>query len=242
VASCALCQRVSDAATVATEVGSDIPPLDIEQLLATTQQQLKTERGVLAWLRSRRRSLQMTFGICMALLPVALQLVFARRGDLDRIPIGWLLGVAVAYGVAIAYATTVLLAPLYRPTAPRRVWIAALLALAVPIAVLVTNHAPLGSGFGIHDWKAAYACLRYGAFLAIPSLVLVLAMDRTASRRRGIALLSAALGGAVGNFVLLLHCANRETSHQLLGHATIGLALLGLIAAAGALSRISPLR
>jgi hypothetical protein len=78
--------------------------------------------------------------------------------------------------------------------------------------------------------------------LAAPSVVLLLAMDRTASRRRLTGLVAAALGGAVGNFVLLLHCANPGSAHQFLGHALVSVVLLLIIGIVGIFAKIGPMR
>jgi hypothetical protein len=245
LSSCELCQQVSDIATVAATSNCVEPSLDVERLLASTQQELAQERGALAWLRSRPLSLQLALGLGAALVPVGLQWVFARRGDLSEFPAARMLAFVVAYGIAIAYATIALLTPLYRPRSPVRAWNAAVLAAVVPLLFVATNHhvsSNIGTSVGLGPLGGSWACLRYGVFLAIPSVILLLAMDRTATRRRLIGFVAAALGGAVGNFVLLLHCSNREIAHQFFGHAMVGVVLLILMGAVGAFAKIGPWR
>lgn len=243
LASCELCQQVSDIATVTAD--ADAPALDVDQLLASTRQELTHERGVLGWVRSRPLWLQLGLGLVAALVPVGLQLVLARRADLGEFPTARLLVFVVAYGIAIAFATITLLSPLYRTRTRGHGWLAAALGGALPLLFVVTNHdvpSPLGSSFGLDYLEASGHCLRYGVLLAVPSVVLLLAMERTASRRALTGLVAAALGGAVGNFVLLLHCSNLESAHQFLGHAMVSVVLLLLIGMVGAFAKIGPLR
>ena len=244
LAICELCQQVSDVATVASQVNEE-QPLDLEQLLSSTQYQLSREHGVVAWLRSRPLSLQFALGLCATFVPVGLQLVLARRADIVEFPLPRLLVFAIAYSMVIAYAAMTLLTPLYRTRVKEKVWFSALLAAAVPVLFVVTNQdipPAAGTTLSAARLEEASHCLRYGVLLAIPGVALLFTMDRAGSRRRLTSLVLAALGGAVGNFVLLLHCANPSSLHQFLGHVLVGVVLLPLIGIAGTWAKTSPWR
>jgi hypothetical protein len=51
-------------------------------------------------------------------------------------------------------------------------------------------------------------------------------LDRQLARGKRFLFVAACTGGIVGNLILLLHCANPNPSHLLVGHATIAFALL----------------
>ena len=236
LARCALCQELTDLAPEARGSLTHAEPsvLDMAQLLAATQQRLASERGAWAWLRSRSTSERWALGMVFALLPVMLQWFVARRADFGEYPLPRLSMLVAAYVVVIACAARSLLAPLHQPKAGWQNAVMAGLAFALPLLVAATAPAyalePASSAVSNGLFlKQAGACLRYGALLAIPSVALLFVMDRQMASGRQFSTTAAAIGGAVGNFVLLLHCANEDPAHQLLGHASVGVLLLAFL-------------
>ena len=236
LAQCALCQELTELTSDARGAShAESSASDVAHLLAATQQRLSSEQGVLAWLRCRSTSQRWALGMVFALLPVILQWFVARRADFGEYPMPRLLMLVTAYCVAIAVAARSVLAPLYRPKAHWQNAVIAGLAFALPLLVAATAPAyALEPASAVPSnglfLKQAGACLRYGALLAIPSVALLFAMDRQLARGRQFSMTTAAIGGAIGNFVLLLHCANEDPAHQLFGHATVGLALFVAVA------------
>lgn len=75
---------------------------------------------------------------------------------------------------------------------------------------------------------ATVACFLFGA---VPGGLLVFALralDRNAHGGTDVAILAAVGGGLAGNAALELHCPSAAPLHLLLGHATIGIALVVL--------------
>jgi len=244
LAQCAVCQEMMDLPTAIAldpSLSANIGAIDVAHLLSQTQLQLSRERGLLAWLRSRRTPLRLAFAVTVALLPAAAQLGFSRRHDLGDYPLPRLLLAVVMYLAIVVFATKSLLFPLYRPKSSRALTLSAVLALGLPfiLAALAPAYAQPASHVEIqHSFLyQAGVCLRYGTWLSLPAVLLFVAMDRQLARGRFFLTLAASIGGIAGNFALLLHCPNEQPAHQLLGHATVGLVLLICIGAAIGLSR-----
>lgn len=246
LARCPVCQEMTGLPAVdepdsgATSNGGS---LDISRLLDETQRQIQREKGVLAWLRSRPTSVQLGLGLGTALIPALAQLILARREDWGDYPLPRLLATATAYMLAVILGAKVLVSPLYRP---RSVWalrVATVYAFCLPVIV-----AGLASAYSRHyeagDHSAdaalmhAWACLRYGTLLSLPAVLLFFAMDRQLAAGRRFLTLAAGLGGIAGNLVLLLHCSNEQLTHQLLGHAAVGLMLLVCMGVVIGLTRV----
>lgn len=234
LAQCSLCQDMvallstaADAPMAHTAHHAETLP----NLLRQTEQRIATERGILSWLRSRPTAIRIGMGASLMLIPAALQLAFLPRSDLALYPLPRLLLASGAGVLAAAYGTQLLLRPLYRASAIRPTGITTVIAFALPFALAAMAPAyPIETAFP-ENWQhvslpQAGACLRYGALLALPAVVLLVAMDRQLARSRLFLLLAAGLGGVAGNLALLMHCANEQPLHQLLGHATVGLLLL----------------
>jgi hypothetical protein len=240
LAQCAVCQEMMDLrSAIELDSGSSANAgiLNIARLLSQTQLQLSQERGLLAWLRSRKTPLRLASGVSVALIPAAAQLAFSRRYDLGDYPLPRLLLAVALYLFVVVFATKTLLSPLYRPKSSWALRSAAALSFILPfvLAALAPAYAQqAASHVGIqHSFLyQAGACLRYGTLLSFPSVLLFVAMDRQLARGRLFLTLTACTGGLAGNFVLLLHCPNEQPAHQLLGHATVGLVLLVCFGAA----------
>jgi hypothetical protein len=234
VAQCAVCQEMMELSTaIELDSGSsaNAVAIDVPSLFGQTQLQLTREQGPLAWLRSRRTPLRIVLGVSVALVPAVVQLAFARRIDLGDYPLPRLLLAAALYLVIVDFATKSLLSPLYRPRSSWALWLAAIASFSLPFVVAalapayaqqLESPAPLQRSVLYQAW----VCLRYGTLLSLPAVLLLFALDRQLAQGRRFPMLAAGLGGVAGNFALLLHCPNEQPTHQLLGHATVGLLLL----------------
>lgn len=176
----------------------------------------------------------MLIGLSVALAPAVAQLAFARRCDLGSYPIPRLLVFVGCYVSALAVVERTMLVPLHRPQPLRQRWLMTVLALALPFAIAASAPAYVDAnaigttaqGPFLHQ---AWICMRYGAILSLPAILVVLAMDRQLGRGRGFVTALAGLGALIGNLTLLLHCPNEDPAHQWLGHAAIGLLLLLIV-------------
>lgn len=248
LARCVVCQEmVTLPACIELESGSNanVGALDMASLLSQTQRVFSQERGLLAWLRSRRTPLRIALGVSVALVPAAAQLAISHRVDLSDYPLPRLLLAAALYLVVVDFATKTLLAPLYRPKSSWVVRWATLISFSLPfvIAALAPAYAqPTGRHATIqHSFlHQAWVCLRYGTLLSLPAVLLFLAMDRQSIQARRVLMLAAGIGGVAGNLALLLHCPNEQPTHQLVGHATVGLLLLVCIGVGMVVARVAP--
>ena len=245
LAQCAVCQEMMELPTaieLEPSTSESVGAIDVATLLSQTQLQLSRERGLLAWLRSRKTPVRVALGVSVALLPAAAQLAFSRRRDLGDYPLPWLLLAVAVYLAIVVFATKSVLAPLFRPKSSLALASTAALAFSLPfiLAALAPIHAQPASHVEIQRsfLHHAAACLRYGTLLSFPAVLLFVAMDRQVARGRLFLILTASIGGIVGNFALLLHCPNGRLAHQLLGHATVGLVLLICIGAAIVYARV----
>jgi len=245
---CAVCQEMMELSTI-TDLDSisNDAAIDVANLLSHTRLELSREQGLLAWLRSRSTPLRLCLGVGVALLPAMAQLVFARRYDLSDYPLPRLFLVVATYLVIVAFSSNTLLSPLYRPQSPTALRSAVGLAFIVPFvfAAMAPAHVPatvVPVPADVHHalLYQAWICLRYGTLLSLPAVLLFVAMDRQLARGRFFLTLTACTGGIAGNFVLLLHCSNEQPAHQLLGHATVGLALLAGTGTVAMLARKRP--
>jgi len=245
LAQCAVCQEMMElpsAIDLESRSGSSVAAIDVATLLSQTQLRISRERGLLAWLRSRKTPVRLALGVSVALIPAAAQLAFAPRRDLGDYPLTWLLLAVVVYLAIVVLATKRVLAPLFRPKSSLALASVAAVAFSLPFifAALApsqaqpVSHAEIQHSFFYH----AAVCLRYGTLLSFPAVLLFVAMDRQVARGRLFLTLTAGIGGIVGNFALLLHCPNGQLAHQLLGHATVGLVLLICIGAAIVFARV----
>ncbi len=149
------------------------------------------------------------------------------------------------YG-AVLIALAVMLA--WRATRPEhiverpRTWLWVALALVGPVLLALlppAHHAhPISLiGAGPNMVPIALGCLGFGVFIGVLPFLVTRLVDR-GERWMGDGLFAAAMmGGVAGNLALVLHCPVVWTSHQLLGHATVGLVYLGGVAAWWGLSR-----
>ena len=143
-----------------------------------------------------------------------------------------LVGEAAILFVSLWAAIHFSLRPLYLPPRPwpRRAVLVVALTVPAVLAVLgppahVAYPASL-AGTGLDFWPRALACLKFGAAMAVPAILVLLWADRTQGKSLMLAALVAGAGGLTGNLVLHVHCAITDPLHLLVGHATVGLVLV----------------
>ncbi|HEX6271437.1 MAG TPA: hypothetical protein VFZ53_00285, partial [Polyangiaceae bacterium] len=153
-------------------------------------------------------------------------------------------GAALAWIAAFALAGLACLwtffSPLGRPrVVPSGRFSLVVVAIALPFAFALGSTPTLphaGVGFAEH----AFGCFAYGSILALPFLVVVGALDRSARPWPMLLAAFAAAAGLVANAALVLHCGNTEPAHLAAGHATIGVVLAALGALWAGLAHRSP--
>jgi hypothetical protein len=227
------------AADVSSSVSSSV---DTEIL--KTRALLDKERGFVAWLRSRSSRVRWIGAGVFALIPVVLQLIFARRSDFYSYPVAWFIAFTLAYFALVIWALFVALSPIYRAISLRQFLITTLLSLILPWVIVsfepVPDNHQTDVELNLVTLHNAWVCLRYGLALALPAVVALWWLDRSEAKPLRFGLLVGASGGIVGNFVLLFHCPNKAQLHQWLGHATIGIVyvlIISLVSTKGLKSR-----
>jgi hypothetical protein len=98
------------------------------------------------------------------------------------------------------------------------------------------SHPECFEGTGTDFWPRALQCFGYGSLMGVPALLAVLLFHRGGALDRGVWMLGVCLAGAAGNLALHLHCPLVDTTHLLVGHASIPAVFL-LVAGAVALLR-----
>jgi hypothetical protein len=199
----------------------EIPaPTEIDALLASVELEIESDRGVLVWARSLSTDVRWLIVMGAASLCLLVTAGLARRSDLADIGAAsaavaglyaLLLGAIVAQGVR----------PMHRRELDgmrRRMGWAAVF---VPVAVALLGPMVSASAHG----TAQQDCFPLGLLVATCLVGLLRALDRSAHRGDGAALLAVGAGGIVANLALLLHCSDMRMAHVLPAHATVGLVL-----------------
>lgn len=209
---------------------------EVEHLFGALEQELRRERGPVAWLRSRSTTarLALAFGVS-AVIVLAAYAWFARP-DLAVYPLGRMLAVLLIGGGALAASLGLALWPTHRPSTPS--WAAPVIAgvgllglglvylqPALPGLDATHAHAP---GLGAALYLAA-PCLGIGLVIALALYALWSLLDRGGARR---GLPAAAAAALTANLALQLHCPITDPSHLLIGHLGVALVILGVVLAA----------
>lgn len=209
-----------------------VPSAELDALLAR-------ERGVRARLRGLARLHRVGLaGAFLAALAVLI-LLGRPRVDLDTFPRARLLLAVAGFAALALLGVWHSLRPIYLPPAPAWVtWAVFALGLAGPVAWALlpevpTAHLPID---GLAPVRMAH-CFLLGLVSGAALLAIVRGLDRGGRSGTDLALLGAAFGGLTGNVGLLLNCPNNYPLHLLLGHATIPLGLIVVVAIATRASR-----
>ena len=209
-------------------------PASLDELFHAVESDLARERGLVAWMRSRPTPARIALGLALPLTMVLLHLALSRRADFFVYPIGRMLAELGLYSALAWAAARQLLRPVHLRSGQLVALGLAAAALLVPVALALgapahEAHAASFAGVGADFWPRAFACFRFGAMLSIPVMVVLTWADRLEGRRAAFAALAAGMGGLVGNVVLHVHCPLTGLGHLLMGHATIGFALVPVI-------------
>jgi hypothetical protein len=156
----------------------------------------------------------------------------------------WLAGAGVgpwvwfgAFNLLVVLCVLSLLRPLGRAPSSGLNFVPLVLAGGFPaLHVLLEGFDSQSANAGV--FGHGLACFLFGAALSLPFVAVVLALDRSDRPSLFWRVLAGATGGLLANGALVLHCAERASSHLWVSHVSIGaaLALLGILAA-GRLNR-----
>jgi hypothetical protein len=191
------------------------------------QEDLARERGPMAWLRSRSRTVRMLLVGALGVLDAWFFHTFMERADMATFPVVRLVLMLSACSFLIFVGAWHALRPLHRAPVPAwvaRVLVGATLVLPVVFAVLpeVPTAPPAAYAAVAYDWWCLSTGLAQGAAL----LLLVRVLDRRGRRADMGTLLAAASGAMLGMVGLIVYCPINYPSHLLTGHAAMPLAML----------------
>jgi len=198
------------------------------ELLAAILSEVQKETGFVAWLRALPTPVRLFVGVDFAAL-VAVGMALTRpRWSFGPLPEGrvvLVLAVLTALGSLVLWLA---LRPLQTAAPSRRLVLGSVAAgLLVPVFFALTPPSAEGADLSAPGMmKGILSCFVFGA---LPGVLLVLALralDRNAHRAADVAVLAAVGGGLAGNAALELHCPSVAPVHLLLGHATLGIALV----------------
>lgn len=207
---------------------------DPRQLLASLKSEMRAQdsspRGRLQRLPTRGR-LAMCLGA--ALLLAGTVAVVTPRADLVAYPQLRMLAILLLLGgfcVPVAHAA---LRPWHRrAVSAQRAWswvavgVAAALGVSLlPVAHVLLPHTAPPTGEAL--WQHGSRCLAFGLSVGTPVFLLTWVLGRDTAHS---GIVATVLAGLVGNLALQLHCPITEHAHLLVGHGTVGVAALLLLA------------
>ncbi|RJO71885.1 MAG: DUF1109 family protein [Myxococcales bacterium] len=206
---------------------------EVSRLKGDLDARLKAERGLASRLRSLATGKRLGLLVLALLALSVFVLLFMRRPDFGRYPLGRMAAALAAFAAAAAALFLYGLRPLYKPEPSRTaLFLVAVVAVFMPWLFALLPHAYTGEwlvpAFHDHTPKAALACLIFGTVSGLPFVWLLWALERGSlgsARRSFFAVAAAAL---VGNIALQLHCPVPDPFHLALGHASVLLPLLGV--------------
>jgi hypothetical protein len=213
---------------------------DLDALLAGLEQQIRAEeKSPRAFLRSRPTWIRIALATVAVLLVVGPVVLFMPRRDLHEYPGPRMILTVLAMIISLAITVIIALRPAYRPPLPR-----ALLTAATVSALLILfffSMMPM-SGTTTENIDSflqllphALPCFYFGVAAGAPIYLIVRTLDHQVTRLT--ALLAAGTAGLTANLALHFHCANSQVEHMLLGHFSVAVLFMLLVAAAGAISR-----
>jgi hypothetical protein len=216
-ASCPVCSQALPEGDAAEPAG---------KLFAEVEAAVQEERGPAAWLRSLPTPVRVFIGIDVAAVAVGMTTLIWPRSAYGPVPTARIVTAVVVLGTLYVLVLRQALRPLQAAPANRR-HVAAIFAAGLVVPLLFAIFPADGPADTAYQaMRTAAACFWFGA---APGAVLVMALrllDRGAHAVGDVALLAAVGGGLVGNAALELHCPSTAPLHLLLGHATVGVALV----------------
>lgn len=205
------------------------PGWDGDQVFSSLTAELDKERGLLGRLRAMKTSARGLAAAGAAFSVWAGIALFRPRSRLAPLPVTRVVVVVTVLSVLLALTVRLALRPLHAPPVSRRSLGLALFAgLAVPFLFAAVSRDVTAYA------SSAAGCFALGGALGAAFMGLLFAFDRGALSAKSTGFLAAAAGGLAANAALELHCPSSDPAHLVLGHATVGVALLALYAARGA--------
>ncbi len=208
------------------EIPDDDPidPAILESMRQALEEQVRTDHGPLAALRSWPTALRRTaFGLLIGALTL-----LATLGGGGSLPIALALGLAA---MALAWMS---LRPLHRPAPPS--WAEHIVPLA-SLGTLTTIAFATGTG-GETAWSQHLRCFGPGIAVGAATLGVWRLLVRQPTGFQAFAAASAA--GIAANAFLAARCTLASTEHLLLGHASVLASLVALVWAADLLRQRTP--
>jgi hypothetical protein len=204
---------------------------DLESLYRAVDGRLASERGVLAWIRSRPTSVLRTVTLLSAIpLAVYLYTTYGFRQDREFWPVSRLCAIELAFALGALGLIWVATRPFHRrqlsPSALRS-FAAIGVFLAFAIAALPLPHAVDPHTLPGDPVPATWYCYVWGLSMGSPVLVVALLLCREASLARALALATAA--GLISNLEIQLECPATARGHMLASHATVSLTFVALV-------------
>lgn len=234
---CLACQELAAAgpALVRALDSPDPAGADLGPLKAALARRLERERGPLAWLRSRATPVRIVLALAAALVTLVAVLLLTPRADLATYPTGRMALALIPMLAGLAWLANDALRPMHLPPATRlRIGLALGAGLLIPLGLAImpqahTAHPASLVGMGEDFWPRAVACFVFGLITGLPVLVIAQLADRGGGWL-GRLLLALAVAGLAGNLALQLHCPITHPAHLLAGHASVGVALVLVMA------------
>jgi len=231
---CGVCRVMDDERTQAPAGSGG----DFSALFAAVQADQARERGPLAWLRSRPTWVRRGIIAGVGLLTAVIGLLALRRPDFSEYPTGRffieLLVMAAALSAAVGVAVR---SRLDLPSGrSATLWVALAILIPVVLAVLPQAHADHPAsllGVGSDLIPRAIGCLVWGLIMGTPTAIIAFLARRDDHGEPRRDLLLAGAAGLAGVIALEAHCPITDGTHLLLGHATVVVVVLGVVAFAG---------
>jgi predicted anti-sigma-YlaC factor YlaD len=239
LADCAPCRALfADGPELARLFGESRDEVAAMPSFAALEDEIQRSRGWRTRLAELPTSTRWLLAMATLAVPILVGVLWHRR-NLAEYPLARMIAELGVLASVTGAACWLWLRPLFRRQPHRAVsWIAATLALAVPLALTALPPAlPIAAEASHHVLGRAMRCLLFGAMMALPALVVLVGLGRRSAGPRGFGLLpatAAALAGIVG---LELHCPDASPAHLLLGHASIVWVLPMLLLIARGLGR-----
>jgi hypothetical protein len=207
---------------------------------------LEAELDKLAPVTPRRpmRQLATLVGISV-IYAIGLVAMFRVRGDLDELPMPWLLAAGLAWVLGFVIPCYLALMPRPGQVTPRWGWAAASAIVAsiafVVLGLLVHPHGAHSHTLGWEHLPRGHGCLELGVATALVPVVAGALFLRRALPvgSRWVAAALGAGGGCLGGLVLHLHCPITDAPHVGIVHGGVVL-VSALLAAAFVPRRIEP--
>jgi hypothetical protein len=219
-ASCPVCSLALDGGAA----------LDPEDLFAEVEGAVQRDRGFTGWLRALPTPVRLFAAIDSAAVFILVMVLVRPRWTFGPMPLFRVVPVMGVLALELGVVLWLALRPLQAAPPNRRLVLGSIVAgLLVPVLfALVPGALPPGLAEAPDMTTAMVKCFLFGA---VPGGLLVFALralDRNAHGGTDVAVLAAVGGGLAGNAALELHCPSAAPLHLLLGHATVGIALVVL--------------